>query len=116
MYEREIMVNVELFKTIFAQAPGAIASTRHINAQRKGPNKRKGWWKPLISGLGGGAIGATVAFGASGGNPAAIISGAITGANKGYEVHETIRKEFNVPWLGKKKGRVSKRKRKVRRK
>lgn len=110
------MVNTQLLKTIFDQAPNVVAGTRHINKQRKGANKRKGWWKPLISGFGGGAIGATVAFGASGGNPAAIISGAVAGAQKGYEVHEEVRKKFNVPWLGKKKRRVSKRKsKKVRR-
>lgn len=111
-----MVINKELFGAIFEQAPNIVAGTRHINETKKkgGLRKGPGWWKPLISGFGGGAIGATVAFGASGGNPAAIISGAIKGAQKGYEVHEKIKKEFNIPWLGKrkKKGTLKKRRRK----
>jgi outer membrane lipoprotein SlyB len=99
---------MSVLNSIFSQPTNTVANTK-----KSGP--RKGWWKPLISGAGGAAIGATAAFAGSGGNPVAVISGAVSGAKKGYEVHEDIRKKFNIPWLGKKKaGKLQKRKRKRR--
>ena len=68
--------------------------------------RREGWWKPFISGAVGGLVGGGAGFLTSGGNPVAAISGAVAGADKGFKTHENIRKDFNVPWLGKKKRRV----------
>lgn len=64
---------------------------------------RKGWWKPLVTGAISGIVGGASGFVASGGNPVAAVTGAVTGAKKGFDVHEDVRKKFNVPWLGKKK-------------
>ena len=102
--------NMSPLDAVFSQPTNTV-----VNTKKKGP--REGWWKPLITGAVSGLVGGGAAFAASGGNPVAVISGAVAGAEKGYKVHEDVRKKFDIPWLGKKKkkGRkVGKRARKKR--
>lgn len=72
---------------------------------------RPGFWKPYLTGTLSGAAAALPAL-AAGNLPGAISSG-IAGGRIGYNAHEAIRKKYNIPWLGKRKGkgrRVVKRK------
>lgn len=63
--------------------------------------RRKGFWKPYVSGALGGLVGAGVGL-ASGGISGAI-QGGRSGASGAYNAHESIRKKYNVPWLGKRR-------------
>lgn len=64
---------------------------------------RPGFWKPYLTGTLSGAAAALPAL-AAGNLPGAISSG-IAGGKIGYNAHEAIRKKYNIPWLGKRKGK-----------
>jgi hypothetical protein len=64
---------------------------------------RKGWWKPYVSAAVGAAGGLASGLFAGGPTPiglAGAMTAATAGAKKGYDLHESIREKYNVPWMG----------------